>query len=411
MCKLPTACRRGGEKSFWRGVMTEGVTLLLGCGSVGMAAARYLGVDRAFQRVIVADRDSQRAAAAAEVCGSKAVSAQLDCFNDDTLERVLEDVALVINTIRIPLSAALPLLRSVMEAGVSYVDASSDPEALQAIFDSEYLEALAGYRAVGVVPGLGASPGLTNALASYLGQRLERIDTASFYLVDDLRRRSLRQWRDRLSQFGGPALVWQNSEWRHVSPLTECSDVALPPPMGSVSCCTVGLGPVTLPSSIASLTHVSSHRGFADPAMLDIIRNLVFYGFGSEDPVETPIGSLSPAEFAASLYSGPREAWAGGPASDSLFRSELTQGSPVRQTQVAGMLRGRKTRFTMTYYFPGEQDSDNIAATLAIGARMLLTREIPAPGVHPPEALDPAPFLWDMERRGVEIQLAKSFDD
>ena len=65
----------------------------------------------------------------------------------------------------------------------------------------------------------------------------------------------------------------------------------------------------------------------------------------------------------------------------------------------------------MTYRFPGERDVDNVAATLALGARMLLTREMPAPGLHTPEALDPAPFLWDMERRGAEIQLTKTIEE
>ena len=81
-----------------------------------------------------------------------------------------------------------------------------------------------------------------------------------------------------------------------------------------------------------------------------------------------------------------------------------------RQAQVSGLLRGRATRFTLTWRFPGEQEADSVAAPLVVGARMLLARELPAPGVHPPEALDPAPFLWDMERRGVEIQLTKTVD-
>ena len=86
-------------------------------------------------------------------------------------------------------------------------------------------------------------------------------------------------------------------------------------------------------------------------------------------------------------------------------------GPPLRLAKVSGLLRGKKTHFTMSYHFPGEEDADNVAATLVIGARMLLTRELPAPGVHAPEALDPAPFLWNMERRGVEIQLTKSVED
>ena len=391
--------------------MAEGVALLLGCGSVGLATARRIGEDSAFRRVIAADQDSNRAAAAAEVCGDKAAPAKLDLSDDGTLEQALDDVDLVVNTLSMPIAGVLPFLRSVLEAGVSYVDASSDPEALQAIFDSEYLDALAGYRAVSAVPGLGASPGLTNALTNYLGQRLERIDDASFYLVDDPARSNFQQWRGRLSAFGDPALVWRDNEWQHVSPFSEYVDVSFPSPLGNVRCSTVGLGPVTLPGSIASLANVSSYRGFEDPEVLEIVRNLVDYGFASEHAVETSLGPMAPLEFASALFSRPRDAWLGGRAAAALFGVSVSQAPPVRQAQVAGLLRGRKTRFTMTYYFPNEQDADNVAATLAIGARMLLTREINAPGVHAPESLDPAPFLWDMERRGVEIQLNKTFED
>ena len=383
----------------------------MGCGPVGVAAARRMGQDRAFRKVIAVDLDLQRAAAAAEVCGGKAYAAKMDCFDDSLIRQVLEEVALVVNTVPMSISEALPFTRSVMEAGVSYVDASTDTEALQAIFDSEYLEALAGYRAVSIVPGLGASPGLTNALTSYLGQRLERVDEASFYLVDDVGRRSYWQWRDRLSVFADTALVWRDGDWRHVSGLSERAEVLFPPTLGLIYCSTVGLGPVTLPKSFASLNNVSSHRGFADPATLDMISNLVAYGFGSGDLVETSMGVVSPVEFASTLFSSHRDVWLGFPASGTPFVNEAASGPVVRQAQVAGVQRGRNTRFTMTYYFPGEDDAENIAATLAVGAGMLLTREIPAPGVHSPEALDPAPFLWDMERRGVEIQLAKTLGD
>ena len=389
--------------------MADDAVLLLGCGPVGLSAARILGEDRAFRRVITADVVSDRAAAAAEICGDKAVSTSLNALDDDELRGALDDVALVLNTIRLPLSGLLPLIRGVVEAGASYADCNSDAESLQAVFDSEYLEALAGYRAVSVLPGLGSSPGLTNALTAYLGQRLERIDEARFYLLDDLRRRSAGQWRDRLAAFGSPAVVWRDSDWRHVSPAAEWEEVSFPPPLGAASCCTVGLGPVTLPLTFASLIDVSSHRGFADPGMGDILQDLVRYGFGSEEPVDTPGGPVSPVEFASALFSGSHDAWAG-QISDALFGFGASAGPIVRQARVSGLLRGKKTHFTMTYHFPGEEDADNVAATLAIGARMLLTRELPAPGVHAPESLDPAPFLWSMERRGVEIQLTKSVE-
>ena len=391
--------------------MSEGTTLLLGCGSLGLAVARRLGQDRAFRQVITADQDVHRAAAVSEVCGERATDLRLDFRDDGSLARVLEDVDLVVNTIRLPLPETLALMRTVLESGVSYADACTDSETLQAIFDSDYLDALAGFRAVGAVPGLGSSPGLTNALTSYLGQRLERIDEARFYLVDDLAQRSERQWRERLAAFGSVALAWQDSGWLQLDPMSDCSAIPFPLPLGEVYCSTTGIGPVTLPGSYGSLAHVSSHRGFKDVGVWEIIRNLVFYGLASEKPVETPLGPLNPAEFAAALFSQSRVELSGGYGAGT---PSWTGGLPnprVRQAQVVGMLRGMRTRFTMTYRFPEESDIENDAATLAIGARMLLTREMPAPGLHAPEALDPAPFLWDMERRGVEIQLTKTVED
>ena len=390
--------------------MTAEATLLLGCGSVGRAVARLLGRDRAFGHVIVADRCMERAAAAAELCNGKAEALRLDCTDDESLARVLGDVTLVLNTVELPPDTLLPMVRGVVEAGVSYADANADPESLQTVFDSEYLASLAGYRGVSVIPGMGASPGQTNALTSYLGQRLNRVDGVRFYQLDDLSLRRSKQWSRRLAAFGSPALLWRDGDWRHVSPMSEYEDVAFPPPWGNVRCCPVGLLPVTLPASMPSLTDVSSHKGFADEEAEEIVRGLVRYGLASDQPVETPAGLLSPAEFAAAFFSSPWSPLLFG--SGQAFQPGFDEASGLPwQMQLYGELYGRTTRFTMTWYFPGEQDADNIAAPLAVGGRMLLTRELPSPGVHPPETLDPAPFLWDMERRGMEIQLTKSVED
>ena len=128
--------------------MTADAALLLGCGSVGQSVARLLGRDRAFGRVIVADRCLERAAAAAELCNGKAEALRVDCSDGESLGRVLDDVTLVLNTVELPTVALIPLIRSVMEAGVSYTDSNDDPESLQSVFDSEYLASLAGYRGV-----------------------------------------------------------------------------------------------------------------------------------------------------------------------------------------------------------------------------------------------------------------------
>ena len=264
--------------------MAERTVLLMGCGPVGMATARLLGKDKNCGKVIAADRSGVRAAAAAELCGEKAVSVAVDCLDDDAMGYLLRDSTVVVNTIQCTSSILIPLIRAVVESGASYTDATTDTASLQTLFDSEYLHALAGYRSVSVVPGLGSSPGLTNALTRYLGQRLERVEGAKFYLLDDLSRRSRRQWRDRLAAFGPMALVWRDQEWKFVPPLSEWDTAEFPHLSDTLSLYTVNLEPISLPYSFPSMTEASSHRGFSDGAMLEIVEALVRCGFAGEEP-------------------------------------------------------------------------------------------------------------------------------
>ena len=145
--------------------MAGDAVLLLGSGPVGRAVAPLLARDRGVGSIIVADPQLERASATAELCNGKANAVRLDDDDDDALGRILDDVDLAVNTRNLPTDSLLPLIRNVVEAGVSYADATDDPDSLQAVFDSEYLSSLAEYRAVGVIPGLGVSPGQTNALA------------------------------------------------------------------------------------------------------------------------------------------------------------------------------------------------------------------------------------------------------
>ncbi|MCH8893783.1 MAG: hypothetical protein IIB32_09810 [Chloroflexi bacterium] len=62
----------------------------------------------------------------------------------------------------------------------------------------------------------------------------------------------------------------------------------------------------------------------------------------------------------------------------------------------------------MTYSFPPGDIALATASCLMVGAGLLVDRALPGPGVFPPEAMDPAPFMWDMESRGVHFKLEDS---
>ena len=177
--------------------------------------------------------------------------------------------------------------------------------------------------------------------------------------------------------------------------MSEFQDIEFPPPWGSIRCYTVGLETVTIPTSFTALRHASAWRGFSDPSTTEVLKGLIDFGFASQEPIEVDGVLVSPANMAAA----------------TLARLQLgAVGSlPDRlpsQVRVKGIKDGYPAELTMTYSFP--MDDIATASCLVVGAGLLVNRELPGPGVFPPEAMDPAPFMWDMESRGVHFKLEDS---
>ena len=326
---------------------------------------------------------------------------QLDCRQEDKVTVALkgfsEGVSVVLNTTGAFSRDTLSLMRTVVEAGVPYADVNDDVDALQCIFESEYLDSLARHRGVGVLPGLGASPGQTNLVASHIVGRMESVEEVRFFLVNAATYRSEAVWRRRLELFGQPALLYDGGNWTEAPAMSQYQDVAFPAPWGTITCYAVGLETVTIPQSIPGLRHASFWRGFSQMATTGILKFLIDTGFASQQPLSVNGNSVSPAAISAAVLAGPQSA------------SEISE--PVRlprQVRVKGVRAGHPAELTMTYSFPPGDIALATASCLVVGAGLLVSRELPGPGVIAPEALDPAPFMWDMESRGVHFKMEAS---
>jgi saccharopine dehydrogenase-like NADP-dependent oxidoreductase len=95
-------------------------------------------------------------------------------------------------------------------------------------------------------------------------------------------------------------------------------------------------------------------------------------------------------------------------ARQSLPEADVEPARLPRQVKVKGIREGQPTELTMTYSFPPGDIALATASCLVVGAGLLVSRELPGPGVMPPEALDPAPFMWDMESKGVHFKMEDS---
>ena len=377
--------------------MPDRTALVLGCGTMGAATARLIIEDARFQHVLVADRELQRAEDLAESLGGPATALQLDCRQEDQVARSLGGMAVVLNTTGPFSRDTLSLMRTVVEAGIPYADINDDVETLQSVFDSEYLDSLAKHRGVGVLPGLGANPGQTNVLARHLFSRMDIVEEVRFFMVNDATYRSEAVWRHRLALFSQPALLFDRGRWTQTPGMSEYQDVAFPAPWGNIRCYIVGLETVTIPTSFAGLIHASLWRGFSNPATTETLKALIDAGLASDEPVDIDGVSVTPAAMTAVVLSGAQPvAEIDGP------------GRLPRQVRVKGVKDGREAELTMTYSFPPGDIALATASCLVVGAGLLVDRALPGPGVFPPEAMDPAPFMWDMESRGVHFKLEDS---
>ena len=374
--------------------MSEVTVLIIGCGTIGTATARLVLADAKFQHLVVADRDLKRAEILAEQLSGSVSALQLDSLEEEQVTRALSGISVVLNATGPFGRDTLSLMRTVIEAGIPYADVNDDVETLQSVFESEFLDSLAKHRGVGVLPGLGARPGSTNVMARHLEGRMESVDEVRFHMVNDATYRSEGVWRHQLSLFGEPALLYDEGKWTQYPAMSEYQDVAFPAPWGNIRCYAVGLETVTIPQSMPGLRHASLWLGFSDPATTQMLKCLVDTGFASEAPLQVDGVSMTPAAMTAAVLA------AGNP-------EDYSERLP-RQVVVKGIREGRPAELTATYSFPPGYIALATASSLVVGAGLLVTRELPGPGVFPPEAMDPAPFMWDMESRGVHFKLEDS---
>ena len=377
--------------------MPDFTALIIGCGTIGSATARLALEDARFEHVVVADKDRQRAERLAGSLEGPATALELNCQQDDQVLRSLTGISVVLNTTGPFSRDTLSLMRTVIEAGVAYADINDDVETLQSVFESEYLDSLAKHRGVGVLPGLGASPGQTNVLARHLASRMDAVEEVRFFMVNDATYRSEAVWRHRLALFGEPALLYDGGRWTQTPAMSEFQDVGFPAPWGSIRCYAVGLETVSIPQSFSGLRHASLWRGFSDPATTSMLKDLIDAGFASQQPLEVDGVLLTPSAMTAAMLAGTQT------------EADIPDlGRLPRQVRVKGIRNGGPAELTMTYSFPPGDIGLATASCLVVGAGLLVNRELPGPGVFPPEDMDPAPFMWDMESRGAHFKLEDS---
>jgi len=135
----------------------------LGAGGMGRYAARTAVTFDFVDELVVADRDVTAATRLAETLGPKARAAAVDVTDEAALLRLFSGAVVVLNTVGPFFRLGPPVLRSAITAGCHYLDINDDWESTEAMLA---MDEEARARGVTAVIGMGASPGISNLLAT-----------------------------------------------------------------------------------------------------------------------------------------------------------------------------------------------------------------------------------------------------
>ncbi len=379
--------------------------VLGGGGLTGRCAVRDLANGGVFNSVVAADLDVGLAEAAARNAGARATASALDVRDRPALVHLLQGADVVVNAVQYGFN--LTVMEATLEARVPYLDFGG-------LFHMtrRQLALDATFRAAGVlaIPGLGQVPGVSNILAM---EATRDLDTVESIVIRD-------GWRDLtvggpeivftwspstfLDEMVLPATIFENGAYRDYPPMSGAEEFEFAAPVGKTRVYrTLHSEPATLPESLKAkgLRHCEWKEG--GPG-IEVLRTMALLGLGSDRPLDVRGQSVTPKDFTLALLK--REKLLGIPEGVDAVDWE------VCDIELRGTQGGRPVVRHAIARFPARRDWHLVATEYAvgvagaIGAELIVTGQVRAVGVVPPELCVPAgPFRAALKKRGIETAI------
>lgn len=372
--------------------------VLGGAGAVCKETTKDLAKYSTFEEIVVADYNVE------------AVKSLLNEINDPRLEPLFFDADdykgmlelfpqfdIVINGL--PFKYDLAVNKACVEVGVNGLDLSSeDPQ-----FDL-HEEALS--KAMIFIPGVGATPGITNMMVKRASEVLDKMRKVDIFFAafrclapaPGLLQTTL--WEFNPEEEDRTEVYYENGKWHPTPPMSGGIDVRFHDQIGTQRVYYVPHDEAnTLPHSYPELERAAV-RGCFPPHVMELMGSLMRNGLLSNRTVklgnaEYPSIELMRAALAASPISRQNPVWAYGLV-----------------VEVVGERNGRLTKCTYRSNHPPQDEwgieaayYKNVGVPLSIGAQLIASGQVTARGVRPPEiALPTQPFFDELAKRGITVE-------
>jgi saccharopine dehydrogenase-like NADP-dependent oxidoreductase len=370
------------------------ILALGGAGAVCQHSTRDLVEYSDFTEIVIGEYNVAAAEKlVAEIGDPRLKVLEINAENYDEMVNAFKGFDVILNGL--PWKYDLAVTKACVEVGVSGLDVST-------VDDQWGYDAIAKEKGMVFIPGVGATPGITNAMARKAADQLDEVDDIQINFAafrcpapaPGLLVTFLWEFHPVTEE----RLYYKDGEYHWVGPFAGTKTVNFPGPIGEQEVCFIPHTETrTMPKSLGAKA-VSVHGCFPPHAM-----------------------RLAKSMLESGLYSGEKitingvETTAFDTMFDVLLQIPESKETPLWAyglvVDVYGKKDGRDLKFTYWNRHPGQEEwggkaayYKNIAIPLSIGAQMIAKGDITIKGIVPPEtAIPPDLFFSELRRRGIEV--------
>lgn len=373
------------------------IVVLGGAGKMGCISVQALAQDERVKEVVIADLNLENANIVADFIKSPKIKVQaVDLADSDSLAEVLEGAAVCLNAT--VYYTNLAVMEACLKAKVHYTD-------MGGLFHTtrKQLELSERFKEAGIsaILGMGSAPGMPNIHSRFAADRLDTVEYVRIYdgikppAPDDMRfTYAVPTIVDELTV---EPMVFENGEFTAKPPLSGFEDYWFIEPLGLLPM------HLSLHSEVATIPISFKDKGIKEcffkinywgmaKETVEKVQVLADFGFSSKEPVEVNGKEVVPRDMMISMMSGY--------VPDIVeFLAPAKNQPPDWVKEIVTEVKGTKDGEEMVYRL-GTLTCKGASPTgvvPALGAIWLGLGKVEA-GVYPPEvALDPVPFIKELE--------------
>jgi len=372
--------------------------VLGGAGAVCKETTRDLAQYSDFEEIVVADYNLAAAQALVEELGDprlKVIPFNADDY--DGMLRLFPKYDIVVNGL--PFKYDYPVNKACVEVGGDGLDLSSDDP--QFALHEEALK-----KDMLFVPGVGATPGITNMMVRRASEALERMEAVDIFfaafrcLAPAPGLLATTLWEFNPEEEDRGEVYFEDGTWHPTPPLSGERVVRFHDQIGEQKVYYVPHDESnTLPRSFPALRWAAV-RGCFPPHVMALMGSLMRGGLLSSRPVHIGDTEMPAIEVVRLLLM------------ESPFSKESSVWAYGLVVEVTGERAGRRVTCTYRSKHPPQEEwggesayFKNVGIPLSIGAQMIAHGQITGKGVLPPELAFPTePFFAELARRGIVVE-------